>query len=794
MKGSTDKKRLRLFAAAAIALLLVGLLFGAFMLFESDTLVISEICAVNDGEHEAAALLDSEGKLCDWVELYNPTKHNIRLDKFSLIRGGEDECAISGGTIPPGGYALVYCTKNGFEDSSVSFVDFKIPKAESCTITLMRRGKEIDSLTAEPTIKGRSVCAGDEGAYISVPTPCAANSDTMFASQIVFSRESGFYNDEFTLELAAEHSESIYYTLDGTDPRTSDTAKIYSAPITVKDRAGDPNLLSAVDPMTIQLDYREGKVEAPKDEDVDKGTVIRACGKDPNGEWGLVGTATYFVGLSTADHSELPVLSLVTSPEALYDHETGIYVRGKVYDEYYANHPDHYYNGSIPANYNQRGRKWERECTIQFFESDGSLQFTQDAGMRIQGGWSRADYQKSFRFYARSDYGKDSFDQRFWDGLACADGENAESFSTFVLRNGGNAANFLKYKDIMMQDMAKGLNVPTQTGRACVLFIDGEYWGHYVLQEDYSQEYFKKHYGVSENSVAVYKNDVLENGLTVDELSYNNMLSFIVGNDMSKEENYLRAGELLDMDNFIDYCAVEMYIFNDDWPQNNYGCWRSTDGSAYGDGKWRYFLFDTESCAYHYNTDNSTVSCYKYLENKGGYPLAKMILSLLENDEFRQRLLTRLMDMGNIVYESSRVKSLEKEYQEDYFPEMNAYYLRFNTYRSVDSSLTPMSDRMTRFFGERQTKLISYTREYYDLGAPKNVTILGEALTLNGLDIKSDFTGKYFNNSELTLTANPEDGNTVRWQVESGGKLTEYDGSVLTLKVSGDTKITAICE
>jgi hypothetical protein len=139
--------------------------------------------------------------------------------------------------------------------------------------------------------------------------------------------------------------------------------------------------------------------------------------------------------------------------------------------------------------------------------------------MRIQGGWSRADYQKSFRFYARSEYGNKSFDHRFWQGLDTAEGQDDDSFSTFVLRNGGNDSNYLKFKDLMLQDMADGFSFATQTGRPCVLFIDGEYWGLYVLQEDYSQEYFTRHYGVKEKSVAIYKNNALDEGLPEDETS-----------------------------------------------------------------------------------------------------------------------------------------------------------------------------------------------------------------------------------------------------------------------------------
>ena len=784
----SDKMRFRKISAA-VGILLVLLAGFMFVIFHTPKLVISEVCAVNDGKHKEAALRDSRGKLCDWVELYNPNKHSVSLAGYSLCREGGAECAISGGSIPAGGYAVVYCTKNGFESRNVPSAELDIPKAEGCTVTLKCGSLVIDSISTEPTAKGMTLCAGEDGTYISAPTPCAANAEACYASQVVFSKESGFYRQGFALEMTSDNSAGIYYTFDGTDPRTSDTAEIYSSAVSIRDRSKDKNVLSAVDPMKIQLEYRTGKVEAPKDGDVDKATVVRACARSSDGKWGLVSTATYFVGLSTADHSGMPVISLVTEPSSLYDNETGIYVRGKVYEDFYPTDPDHLYNGSIPANYNQKGREWERECTLQFFESDGSLQFTQDAGMRIQGGWSRADYQKSFRFYARSEYGKDSFDYCFWQGAETADGQVNDSFSTFVLRNGGNDSNFLKYKDILMQDMAGGLLPATQTGRPCVLFIDGEYWGFYTLQEDQSQEYFAKHYGVSEDSVAIYRNAVLDEGLAVDDLSYRTMRDFIIGNDMSDGENYRRVCEMMDTDNFIDYCAAEIYIFNDDWPQNNYGCWRSSDGSTYGDGKWRFFFFDTESCAFHYDTKNADVDYYSYLKSKSYRPMAKMILSLLENEDFSERLNTRLMDMGSLVFTEDRLKTFEKKYCDSYLSEMPAYFLRFPTHRTVDGSSKPMRERMYLFFVQRRGQLINDISGHYHIGKPKTVKIVSDGVMLNGFETDAKFSGKYFRGSRLTFST-AEEG--VSWKVTRDGKSKVFEGDTLELTVDLNTEVELI--
>lgn len=63
----------------------------------------------------------------------------------------------------------------------------------------------------------------------------------------------------------------------------------------------------------------------------------------------------------------------------------------------------------LPANYNQKGKDWERNAHIDYFETDGTTldcQLQQDCGIRIQGNYSRSDLMKGLRLYARADYGK----------------------------------------------------------------------------------------------------------------------------------------------------------------------------------------------------------------------------------------------------------------------------------------------------------------------------------------------------------------------------------------------------
>ena len=58
---------------------------------------------------------------------------------------------------------------------------------------------------------------------------------------IIFSKESGFYENEFRLKIYAPTKE-VYYTLDGSDPDCNSIK--YEGPILVEDASKNPNIYS----------------------------------------------------------------------------------------------------------------------------------------------------------------------------------------------------------------------------------------------------------------------------------------------------------------------------------------------------------------------------------------------------------------------------------------------------------------------------------------------------------------------------------------------------------------------
>ena len=98
---------------------------------------------------------------------------------------------------------------------------------------------------------------------------------------ITFSKDSGFYPNEFELTLSVSDNSKIFYTVDASNPTNSSTAKEYTQPILIKDRTSEPNLYSAIEedensPVSIS---RGNNFKKPVYL-VDKPMVIRAVSKN----------------------------------------------------------------------------------------------------------------------------------------------------------------------------------------------------------------------------------------------------------------------------------------------------------------------------------------------------------------------------------------------------------------------------------------------------------------------------------------------------------------------------------
>lgn len=558
-----------------------------------------------------------------------------------------------------------------------------------------------------------------------------------------FSQISGVYNDAFSLELSCTEDSIIYYTTDGSNPITSSSRIEYQSPIPITDRKNDENSISAMDPFLYDAanvnvnKTRDGFINSinstPSKNAVDKCTLIRAVAQDKDGLYTEVVTNTYFVGAMTehikgiqescqASGSKLAIMSISMNQDDLFDPEYGIYVKGNIYEnalEAYLStgkRLDPETSRQLDANYKQKGRQWERNAHIDFFESDGSttsLGLQQDCGIRIQGNYSRSDLQKGFRLFARKDYGNKNFNYPFFgEELKDDRGYTITRFKTLVLRNGGNTAFTTKFSDTYWQSLVKDLACETQSSRPCIVYLNGEYWGLYVLQEDYSQEYFEFTHGVNKDDVVLYKGDAealalgykldegkLPDGVTDESYYFYDLLEFFHQHkDLSNDDDYEEFAKLVDIESARDYFAIQIWINNKwDWPGKNWSLWRTTRKdpyNPYGDGRWRFCIYDVEfggvSGASDARTNTIKEDNYKplgLLDMDTNNPAVLIYAYLMTNENFRDDFSETLLSLSQKQFRKERALAALDVFKNTYGPLYDQFFERYPGSGSADNSI-----------------------------------------------------------------------------------------------------------
>lgn len=532
---------------------------------------------------------------------------------------------------------------------------------------------------------------------------------------MIFSKESGFYDDEFELKIYAPTTE-IYYTLDGSDPDQNSIK--YEGAISVKDASQNPNVYSMRTDLTTEFLHEElEKYSKEKyrvyyqtpDYLIDKCTVLKAVYYDNQGNRSDIEERIYFVDFEEkSGYDKVNIISITTDPENLFGYEDGIYVLGQTYDnfrqeqdmeEFWAAEYWEHWN----ANYKNKGIAWERLASVQVFDIGKNLVLSQNAGIRIQGGGSRGFLPKSLNLYAREEYGTDKLYYDFFG--------TGYLPKRVTLTTGGDDF-YTKIKDKLVSELAADTKAATMHYEPYVLFLNGEYWGFYYLTEKYDEEYISEYYGVDDGGTAeniiMIKNDMLENGLEGDlEQYYIAVMEDIYSSNLEKDEEYDRICELIDVDSCIDYFAILGYASRcGDWPGANTALWRSRNISEqpYEDGKWRWMIFDVNSTSLGYGL--IPLDIIAHLRSS-----SELFDKLCDNEHFKKAFAERLIEMSDTIFEKDHVSATITEYIELMDQLMENHYQRF--FGTSNEKYHEGVEEIREFYNQRRPYIIESIRNNF---------------------------------------------------------------------------------
>jgi len=445
---------------------------------------------------------------------------------------------------------------------------------------------------------GRDPHDTNQWRYLVVPTPGGPNlaAFTGEVGDLRVSHGRGFYDAPFLLELSTDTAgATIVYTVDGGVPCDafgvrSAGARVYTGPISVSTTT-----------CVRAAGCRSGWLSTPVQTHtyVFVGDVVRqsqaaavAAGYPPS--WGAyaadyemdpeVAADPQYSGLMAESLRSVPTVSIVTDKKGLFDASTGIYTN------------------PLAEGDSLDPLKWERPVSMELFQADGAKEVQIDCGLRIQGGHSRHPNKcpkHSFGLRFRGAYGQTSLDYELFDGWP------VRTFDSLQLRSGfnnvwthwdaGQRQRAQYVRDHWARDTLTAMGNPDALqGFSVHLYLNGMYWGLYMLHERPSASHYAAYHGGDPEAVDAVNGDptyVISDPLNTGQVSDGTIDAWLELKTIVAGRNWDQIQQVLDVDNFIDWTILNYYGGNIDLKRGTN--WRAAGGGPLR-RPWRFYSWDAE--------------------------------------------------------------------------------------------------------------------------------------------------------------------------------------------------------
>lgn len=685
--------------------------------------------------------LDSSWNYGSWVEIYNSSNGDINLKRYFINTSDTKLDKIRIGydlVIPAHGHGVLWFEHRYWK--APNQIDAKLDNDGGYITLFSPGGNVLDRVEYPPSMSrcswARCSDGADDWTYTSHPTPAATNgnlTETMWRWPApVVDTDSRFFSAILSVQVEIPEGATLRYTTDGSTPS----------------RTNGETSETGFFRMTASRVYRfmltgDGFLDSP---------VI---------------TRSY---IRKQKSINMPIVSIVTDPAHLYDDKIGFFVQGT--------------NGRAgkgaeePCNWNM---DWDRPANIELITQDNVCRINQEVWMSRCGGHSKGITPMSFKVRASKDFdGQNTLDYAFFSDKPYL------RHKALQFRNGGNDFNCRIY-DAALQSLVRtsGIDIDLQNYQPVAHYINGRFMGTINMREPNNKHNVYANHGWNDNEIDMFEIDCDSGYVQMcgTRDAWEELLELSA--NASNESVYARILEVIDVDEFLNYMAVEFYLGNMDWPQNNCKAWRPrVEG-----GKFRFVLYDldltsdTDDPFAHFNAvafhtfcqlyDVPGISCFtKEVE------LVRLWNNLCQNRDFALRFADVFCLVGGSVFEPSRCSTLITKYastvenvqtMESGYPGRNA-----SPWPTAQSLITMLGGRQDKVFPTVQT-FLSHALSGKTMRKVSFSTNIPQAcLLMNGKQVPlGKFSGNLFLPATLEATA-PEGYRFLGWRdVQTGGILSE---------------------
>ena len=629
-----------------------------------------------------------------------------------------------------------------------------------------------------------------------VPVTMNGKAGTIIGSKLTevkFSTPAGFYTSPVKLTLTPPAGyDTVYYTLDGSDPTTSNTRRRHTSAFTLSDTTSTPFGST----YTTGLGY-VGNIRSATSNMLGA-HVVKACAYDGKNYTGVY-TNTYIISSSMANYG-VTVMSITLEKNQMFGN------------------PGFYHNFNASSNDpNTRGKAF-----LEVFDKNGTRRGYSNVELSISGHGSSGTGMRSMKVFLKgSDNTTDGTDSKLnfdlFDGYATnSKGQCITDFSRLLLRNSGNDCGVSYIRDAYMQRVSRVLNIDTMAYAPVLVFINGDFWGVYNARERYSGDYVQSHYGINKDNVALIESDysqvhtnqnapfIVSSGLDNDADDFNQLVNFIKSNNMSVATNYEYVCSKLDIDSFIDMYVSRLYFSARDWPENNIKVWRNraTNDPSGFDNKWHFTLLDMDMGISFFTDGNNTTENSNFFGwiDATNCVVGNIMHALRQNATFKRQFMARFYQVLNELYVPSWM-----EEELDVIVAQRAPLLTLQSQRwgaNTNTYNTSVAN-MRKFVRNRYSYAVNYLCSYFGVSESYLKSISGNYLTMSfsetrlnvkvdGTSVSTSWVKKFDSSITVTVTATAKTGFELIAIVftDSSGKVTRYTGGTAQITTTKAGEIT----
>ncbi|MCR4920652.1 MAG: lamin tail domain-containing protein [Bacteroidaceae bacterium] len=744
-------------ASWRIGTLIVLCLCGQQMRAQAiSVLRINEIMVANVEE-----VIDPTWNYGSWIEVYNSSTKEQNLQGMWL----SDESAnlkkvhIKYDTpVPPRGFATLWLGHHS--PYWPKQLDMKLD-CDGGRVYLSDENGVIQQVVQYPEAISRCSYArvhdgAAQWAYTGQPSPGATNNNSTFCETRLPAPEVSVESQVFTRTVAFNvnipEGATLRYTIDGTIPTlengTTSPAGEFRVAFTTIYR--------------FRL-FKDGELSSP----VVTRSFIR---KDKN--------------------FNIPVVSLVTTPDNLYGDKIGVFVkgtngrRGKGTSEY--------------CNWNQ---DWDRPVNLEIFDKDGGCMLNIEGELSRCGGHSKGFTPFSFKVKASKKYeGQDFMPSQMFPDRPFL------KHKMLQFRCGGNDY-LCRIRDAALQSIVRtsGIDIDLQNYQPVCHYINGQFMGTINMREPNNRHNVYANFGLDDDEIDMFEIDC--DSCYIQMCGTRDAWTDLV--EMSARaynpDVYEEIMERLDVDELCNYMAIQFYLCNVDWPQNNCKGWRPIREG----GKFRFVLYDVD-LTFSYDNPFSAFAGRRWytfcqlfdVPGVSHYTreveLVPLFQNLLQNDDFRRHFIDAFCIVSGSVFDPDRCTSTINRLATIAYPMQvrESGYLGRNV--SPWGTANEVIDKLSNHAGSMHSALRNTGT--YKLSQAKRQKIEMKAnipharLQINGQTVTTGyFNGRLYAPTKLRALA-PMGYHFVGWHKDSPeGELMSSDEEMTMPTISDDVLKLVAC-